>query len=100
MSSHKATPEQQAANLAALKELQKLFPNLQDNEVGDWLINCTAFPFAELEHCLVQARALALRSNGDHELAMKMAYDDLDKEMAKVGPTPDDDFESGSLVEA
>ena len=84
MNSTKATPEEQAANIAALNELRKMFPTLKEDECADWLMNCTPFPFATISYCVDKAKDLAIRSNGDPVLAMQLASDDMDNSVAEL----------------
>jgi hypothetical protein len=62
----KATPMEQAANERALARLRKLFPRLPKVEVGAFLIDCTAYPFAPLTYCVhKQAAELSRRAHKD-----------------------------------
>ena len=77
---------QHAANLAALDEIKRLFPNLSEAEMGGWLINCTAFPFASIPDSMGLVRDLAARSKGNHELAVQLADEDVSRAMANPIP--------------
>lgn len=76
--------ERKAKNVAAIEETLKLFPNLAEADLGDFFIECTAFPFAPIHECLGQIRDLATRSGGDWHKAVKLSMDDIDQAMADL----------------
>lgn len=81
-----ATPEEKAANLAALRETLALFPGLTEATVGGWFVNCTPYPFASLPDCMPGVRVLAARSKGDHDLAVTLVDEDVERAMANPLP--------------
>lgn len=84
MESQLATPDERAANERALARLFKLFPRLPKAKVGDFLIECTAYPFAPLAYCIEQAAELSRRCSKSVERAYFTSYRDLDRAMRRL----------------
>ena len=75
-----ATPLEKEANLRALTELHRLFPALPKYKVGDFLMNCTAFPCCSLLYAIhVQAFELSKRCSKSVQRAYRTVYRDMDK---------------------
>ena len=75
--SRPATPEERAANTAALAEIKQLFPTLPDATVSDFLMGCTPYPFASLTDCLPGLRTLAAKAEGEWEKALLIACEEF-----------------------
>jgi hypothetical protein len=75
-----ATPLEREANERALVRLRQLFPRLPKADAGEFLINCTAFPFAPLTYCVhKQAAELSRRAHKDVSRAWQISYADLER---------------------
>lgn len=70
-----ATPEEQAANSAALIEIAALFPALNgnDDDIYSFLLSATPYPLSSLPECMPGIRTLAVKSGGNHYIAMTIA---------------------------
>jgi len=84
MESRIATPEERTENLAALEEIKRLFSTIEDQEIGEFLINATAYPFDSLIGCMPKIRELAEKSNGDWRKAIDVSYEEIDSEMTRI----------------
>lgn len=74
-----ATPEQQAENIKTLNRIKEMYPSLGEDDIGEFLMSTTAFPFADLQYCLTQLEKLYLKSGSDHKSAIRISYEEFDK---------------------
>lgn len=64
-------------------ELVKIyFPNASHKEADEIAWNCICFPFGNIKTYRKQLKKAARESGGSPELAIKQAYDDVDRAMA------------------
>lgn len=89
----KATSKERKANLVAVAEIRRLFPNIKGKRFGihNLLITCSPYPFSSIPDCMKGLRSLSRRSGGDHERAMGIVERDMDRAMRKPnkGNAPD-----------
>lgn len=64
-----------------------VFPEISDDEVGDFLMNCTAFPFSSPEFLLKQLRALREKTSD-----YKECYAIVEEEMEKLSNLSDEEL--------
>lgn len=78
MNGRPATTLEREANLRALANLRRMFPRLPQRDVGDFLINCTAYPFAPLTYCInVQCAELSREAHKDVTRAYRISNESL-----------------------
>ena len=77
--SNKATPEQILLNKASLSELMKMYPNLNEDDVGNFLIEASAFPFCDLQYAVKQVDEYIIPSGGDWKKAIKLSQEEFDR---------------------
>jgi hypothetical protein len=70
-----ATPFEKAANERALARLFELFPRLPKRDVGDFLLNCSAYPFADIPYLVhKQLSELSRRCHKDVTRAYRLSF--------------------------
>lgn len=94
MESRPATLEEQKENMTALEEIKRLFPTLEDQDVGEFLVGATAYPFNSLVGCMPQIREMAKKTNGDWTKASLVACEEMDAEMARINSLTKEQHES------
>lgn len=62
-----------------LNECRKFFPKCSASDASHLIWNCTAFPFAPIEHCRKQLKEISQRSNRNVNAAMAIAQSDMEK---------------------
>ena len=59
---------------------KELMPGISDKDMGRFLWDATAFPFADWDYQEKQIRSMVERSGGDVDKAIALACEDMDKE--------------------
>jgi hypothetical protein len=62
---------------------RSIFPGVPEGEVGNFLMNCTAFPLAEPEYIEKQLKELRAKTNNYQE-----CYAIVEEEMEKLSKEP------------